>query len=296
VKKDDSTVGDQVTLASSSSLSGKTEEPEWLIPKQQQPQSNDINTNNYVAKNLFSNGKTSNTVTSKAPLIVNLNDNPYAFGTDDTTDITQQALLELILPLEITPSSNEAIGRKPLIEEIDDFLPDNYETNFHVEPSSNEESKPANFFMTESNVSKAASFYSTASKEPESTRNEFGGQWAECTHPLIEEVEDDNIAKTDAVNIEAIEDMEDIEAPHLYSVSGQLDNSNTPLSVSKNDTKENLSDVKTSSEGETDKIAVLAEKAVYLRPNNCGPNFNTFIKTKIPIGQLFLSLYVWIIK
>jgi len=208
-----------------------------------------------------STGKTFNAVTSKVPLIVNLNDNPYTVDTDDTTDITQQALLELILPLEITPSSNEAISREPLIEEIDDFLPDNYKTNFHVEPSSNEESKPANFFITKSNVSKAASFYSTASKEPESTRTDFGGQWAENTRPLIEEVEDDNVAKIDAVNIEAIEDMEDIEAPHLYSVSGQSDNSNTSLSVSKNDTKETLSDVKTSIEGETDKIAELVEKA-----------------------------------
>jgi len=71
-------------------------------------------------------------VTSKAPLIVNMNDNPYAVGTDDTTDITQcSTLSELMLPLEINPSSNEAVGRKPLIEEIDDFLPDNYETNIH---------------------------------------------------------------------------------------------------------------------------------------------------------------------
>jgi len=134
VKKHNSTVGDQVTLASSSSLSGKTEEPEWLIPKQQQPQSDDINTNNNVTESLFSTGKTSNTVTvtSKAPLIVNLNDNSYAVGTDDTTDITQHSTLsELMLPLEITPSSNEAVGRRPLIEEIDDFLPDNYETNIH---------------------------------------------------------------------------------------------------------------------------------------------------------------------
>jgi len=91
-------------------------------------------------------------------------------GTDNTTDITQCSILsELILRLEITPSSNKSVGRKSLIEEIDNFLLDNYETNFLVEPSSNEESRPANFFMTESNVSKAVSFYSTASKELEST-------------------------------------------------------------------------------------------------------------------------------
>ena len=53
MKKDDSTVGDQVTLASSSSLSGKAEEPEWLIPKWQQPQSDNIDTNNDVTESLF---------------------------------------------------------------------------------------------------------------------------------------------------------------------------------------------------------------------------------------------------
>jgi len=57
-------------------------------------------------------------------------------------------------------------------------------------------------------------------------------------------VEDDNVAKTDAINIEAIEDMEDIETSHLHSVSGQSYNSNISLSVSKNDKKETLSDVK----------------------------------------------------
>ena len=53
MKKHNSAVGDQVTLASSSSLSGKTEELEWLIPKQQQLQSDDINANNDVTESLF---------------------------------------------------------------------------------------------------------------------------------------------------------------------------------------------------------------------------------------------------
>jgi len=74
-------------------------------------------------------------------------------------------------------------------------------------------------------------------------------------------VEDDNVVKTDTVNIEAIEDIEDIEAPHLHSVSGQPNNSNISLSVSKIDKKVPLFDVKTSIEGETDRIAELAEKA-----------------------------------
>ena len=56
-----------------------------------------------------------------------------------------------------------------------------------------------------------ASFYSTASKEPESTPTEFGGQRVQCMQPLIEEVADDNVTKTNAVKVETIEDLEDFE-------------------------------------------------------------------------------------
>ena len=146
--EDSSTVEDKV--ASSSLASEQTEEPEWLIPKQQQQlQSDDIDTNSDITASLFSAGTTSTTVASKAPLIVDLNENT------DTPDFAQgsNSLSEVMLPLEITPSSsNKTVGRRPLIEEIDDP---------NTVDSCNKEGGPTSFFITESDVSKAASFYST---------------------------------------------------------------------------------------------------------------------------------------
>lgn len=221
-----------------------------MIPKQQL-QNDDINTNSDITESLFSAGKPSNTVTSKVPLIVGLDENP---DTGDTLDFTAQGntLSDLILPLEITPSSSNKVGiNRPLIEVIDDPIAGN-DTNILADSSGSNERGSTNFFITESNVSKAASFYSTTSQEPESTPTEFGGQWAERTRPLIEEVE--NASKSDTIKVEAIEDLEDLETPSLHS-----GNSNTPQHlVGENDRKESLPDT---SEGETDKIAELAEKA-----------------------------------
>ena len=153
-----------------------------------------------------------------------------------------------MLPLEITPSSsNKTVGRRPLIEEIDDSVSDD-----HTVDSCNKEGGPTSFFITESNVSKAASFYSTTSEEPESTPTEFGGQWAERTRPLIEEVEGDNPTKAEMATVEVIEDLEDNETPQFGKASQP---------VGENGRKETLPDAKTSSEGETDRITELAEKA-----------------------------------
>ena len=241
--EDSSTVEDK--FVSSSLASEQTEEPEWLIPKQQQQlQSDDIDTNSDITASLFSAGTTSTTVASKAPLIVDLNENT------DTPDFAQgsNSLSELMLPLEITPSSsNKTVGRRPLIEEIDDSVSDD-----HTVDSCNKEGGPTSFFITESNVSKAASFYSTTSEEPESTPTEFGGQWAERTRPLIEEVEGDNPTKAEMATVEVIEDLEDNETPQFGKASQP---------VGENGRKETLPDAKTSSEGETDRITELAEKA-----------------------------------
>ena len=121
--EDSSTVEDKF-VSSSSLASEQTEEPEWLIPKQQQQlQSDDIDTNSDITASLFSTGTTSTTVASKAPLIVDLNENA------DTPDFAQgsNSLSELMLPLEITPpSSNKTVGRRPLIEEIDDSVSDDH--------------------------------------------------------------------------------------------------------------------------------------------------------------------------
>ena len=248
--EDSSTVEDKV--ASSSLASEQTEEPEWLIPKQQQQlQSDDIDTNSDITASLFSAGTTSTTVASKAPLIVDLNENT------DTPDFAQgsNSLSELMLPLQITPSSsNKTVDRRLLIEEIDDSVSDH-----HTMDSRNKEGGPTSFFITESNVSKAASFYSTTSEEPESTPTEFGGQWAERTRPLIEEVEGDNPTKTEMATVEAIEDLEDIETPQLHCTGDQ--SGKASQSVGENGKKETLPDAKTSSEGETDRITELAEKA-----------------------------------
>ena len=171
-------------------------------------------------ESLFSTGPS--TVASNAPLIVDLNENP---DNGDTVDVTKgNALAELMLPLEIAPSSSSnVVGRRPLIEEIDDSVSSN--TSLLTHSSSNKgEGSTTNFFITESNISKAASFSSTTSKEPESTPTEFGGQWAQRTQPLIEEVPDDNTTKTDAVNIETIEDLEDFETPQLHPVGDQFGN------------------------------------------------------------------------
>ena len=84
--EDSSTVEDKVA---SSLASEQTEEPEWLIPKQQQQlQSNDIDTNSDITASIFSAGTTSTTVASKAPLIVDLNEN---------TDTELQILLKAII-------------------------------------------------------------------------------------------------------------------------------------------------------------------------------------------------------
>ena len=253
--EDSSTVEGKVT---SSSASEQTEEPEWLIPKQQQLQSDDIDTNSDITS-LFSAGKTSTTVASKAPLIVDLNENS---NTGDTPDFAQSnSLSELMLPLEITPSStNKTLGRRPLIEEIDDSVSDDF-TNLLVDSCNKEGGGPTSFFITESNVSKAASFYSTTSEEPESTPTEFGGQWAERTRPLIEEMECDNPTKTEMAKVEVIEDLEDIETPQLYSEEDQSANAEASQPVSENGRKESLHDAITSSEGEINRITELAEKA-----------------------------------
>ena len=104
--EDSSTVEGKVA---SLSASEQTEEPEWLIPKQQRLQSDDIDTNSDITASLFSAGKTSTTVASKAPLIVDLNEN---LNTADTPDFAQSnSLSELMLPLEITlSSSNKTVG------------------------------------------------------------------------------------------------------------------------------------------------------------------------------------------
>ena len=238
--EDTSTVEDKVA----SSASERTEEPEWLIPKQQMQSNDDIDTNSGITTSLFSTGKTSTTVASKAPLIVDLNEN---LNTGNAPDFAQgKSLSELMLPLEITPSSsNKTVGRRPLIEEIDDTTSDDY-TDLLVD-SCNKVGGPTSFFMTESNVSKAASFYSTTSEEPESTPTEFGGQWAERTRPLIEEVEGDN---PEMAKVEDIEDLEDIETPLLPSKGDQsAGNSKASQPVDDN------------GEGEIDRITELAEKA-----------------------------------
>ena len=91
--------------------------------------------------------------------------------------------------------------------------------------SCNKEGGPTSFFITESNVSnlKATSFYSTTGEEPESTLTEFGGQWAECTRPLIEEVEGDNPTKNEMHmgTVEVIEDLKAIATPQLHCVGDQ---------------------------------------------------------------------------
>ena len=76
------------------------------------------------------------------------------------------------------------------------------------------------------------------------TLTEFGGQWAERTRPLIEEVEGDNPTKTEMTTVEVIEDLEDIETPQSGKASQP---------VGENGRKETLPDAKTSTE--------LAEKA-----------------------------------
>ena len=76
------------------------------------------------------------TVASNAPLIVDLNENP---DNGDTVDVTKgNALAELMLPLEITPSSSSnMVGRKPLTEEIDDSVSSHPSLLIHI--SSNKE-------------------------------------------------------------------------------------------------------------------------------------------------------------
>ena len=219
-----------------------------MIPKQ----SDDTDTNDVTAS-LFYADKTSSTVTSKAPLIIDLNENP---ATIDTRDIDQEnSLSELMLPLEITrSSSNNTVGTRPLIEEIDDSVSDSH-TKILAD-SCNKEA--TNFFITESNVSRAASFYSTTRQEPESTPTEFGGQWAERTRPLIEEMKGDN-AKTDEAKVEVIEDLEDVETSQLHSEEDQSGKSKASQIFDENSRKE-VSDTKTQSEGEIDRIAELAKK------------------------------------
>ena len=159
-----------------------------------------------------------------------------------------------MLPLEITLSfSSNVAGRRPLIEEIDNSVSSN--TGLLVHSSSNKEEGSTN---SESSISKAASFHSTVSKEPESTPTEFNGQWAQRTWPLIEEVADDNTAKTDTVKFETIEDLEDFETPQLHPVGDQFEASQPAGEDGK---KETLCDTKSSSEVEVDRITELAEKA-----------------------------------
>ena len=94
-----------------------------MIPKQQQVNSDDINTVSDITESLFPTGRTLST--SKGPLIVELNENPADNG--DTLYVAQgSALSELMLSLEITPSfSSDTVGRRLLIEEINDSVSSN---------------------------------------------------------------------------------------------------------------------------------------------------------------------------
>ena len=83
------------------------------------------------------------------------------------------------------------------------------------------------------------------------------GQWAERTRPLIEEVEGDNPTKTEMATVEVI--AKRLETPQLHCVGDQSGKASQP--VGENGRKETLPDAKTSSEGETDRITELAEKA-----------------------------------
>ena len=96
----------------------------------------------------------------------------------DTIQDTTSLLTELLLPSDVISSTQP---RRPLIEEIEETTTDDSQKTCSPTSSSN-------IFITESHITKAASFHS---KPPESSPMVFGGEWAQSTKPLIKEIGND---------------------------------------------------------------------------------------------------------
>ena len=121
------------------------------------------------------------------------------------------------------------------------------------------------------------------------TPTEFGGQWAERTRPLIEEVEGDNPTKTEMATVEVIEDLKlhsyivwvtSLAKPHnqLVKMAGKK-----LCLMPKPVVKERLKDYRAG-----------RESWVYFRPSNCGSSFTTVTKTEISISHV--SVYYQLVQ
>ena len=154
----------------------------------------------------------------------------------NTTQDTAPQITELLLPSEFNSSTQQVHKGRPLIEEIKDVTTDNPPDSQSLSsPIGNQSS--SDFFITESHVSKATSFHSTA---PEASPTMFGGKWAQRTKPLIEEIGDDGITEACAekLMVEVIEDLEDVNSHvttsqhpaehHLPSTSSENERGTVP--------------------------------------------------------------------
>jgi len=229
--------GDTINTVRSKEEHQPNEEPEWLIPRNKEE---DIDGH----ESLFSTNTTITGPITKAPLIVDMT---QTGTTLDTTQDTTSHLTELLLPSDVTSSTQP---RRPLIEEIEETTTDDSQTL--SSPTSG-----SNIFITESHITRAASFHS---KPPESSPTVFGGEWAQRTKPLIEEIGDDVTTETctEKLKVEVIEDLEGVdnsETTSQHPVKG-----NMPHTSSENG-KGTISTGQIINEDQRDEIVKLAEKA-----------------------------------
>ena len=233
---------DSINAIKSKEEQPPSEEPEWLIPRKKEEDVDSHGTH----QSLFSTTTTTGPVT-KAPLIVDMTQTGTA---PDTAQDTTPQITELLLPSEFTSSTQPVHKGRPLIEEIEETTTDN-------PPMLSSPTGSSNFFITESHVTKAASFHS---KPPESSPTVFGGEWAHRTKPLIEEIGDDDTTKTctEKMKIEVIEDLEDADSCEITSQHTAKDH--LPCTSSENE-KGTISTGQVISEEQRDEITKLAEKA-----------------------------------
>jgi len=230
-KSSDDTIGKKEEQALS-------EEPEWLIPRKKEE---DIGT----PQSLFSTTTTTTGPGTKAPLLVDMT---QTGTTPDTTQNITPHVTELLLPSEVPSSTQPRNKGRPLIEEIKETTIDDSQML----------SSPTNFFITESHdVTKAASFHF---KPAESSPTMFGGEWAQRTKPLIEEISNDVTTETctEKLKVEVIEDLEDGDS---YDTTAQHPAKSRISHSNKETEKGTVSTGQAFSEEQRDDITELAEKA-----------------------------------
>jgi len=118
------------------------------------------------------------------------------------------------------------------------------------------------------------------SKPPESSPTMFGGEWGQCTKPLIVEISDVVITETctEKLKVIVIEDLEDGDSCDITAAKSHIPHTNKEIE------KGTISTGQAFTEGQRDEIAKLAEKAgSTLDPVTVDQDLLLALRQKIPI-------------